>query len=386
MICLLAKIFIHDHENTDSPKVRQGYGVLSGAMGVAFNITLFLLKLVASWISGSISILGDALNNLSDAASSIVTLVGFKLAGQEADEEHPFGHGRIEYIAGLIVSLLIILTGIELIHSSFTKIFHPQPTTFNGEVAVILIFSIIIKLIMFQGNIKASKLIQSAALKSTAIDSISDVFTTCIVLVSAVIGHYFGLVLDGYIGVVVGVLIVKAGINAARDTINPLLGEPPGEDTLEEIGSVVMGHKGVLGVHDIVVHNYGPSRIFMSLHVEVPSNQDLITVHDLIDDIENELRQKYHCTAVIHMDPVMISQSIAELKRKIKHILSELDPNLTFHDFRMIHSKDSIKRLTFDVVAPYKYDLSDEEITDYLKNHIRGIDPDLLCDIEVDHK
>ena len=239
---------------------------------------------------------------------------------------------------------------------------------------------------MFQGNIKASKLIQSAALKSTAIDSISDVFTTCIVLVSAVIGHYFGLVLDGYIGVVVGVLIVKAGINAARDTINPLLGEPPGEDTLEEIGSVVMGHKGVLGVHDIVVHNYGPSRIFMSLHVEVPSNQDLITVHDLIDDIENELRQKYHCTAVIHMDPVMISQSIAELKRKIKHILCELDPNLTFHDFRMIHSKDSIKRLAFDVVAPYKYDLSDEEITDYLKKHIRGIDPDLLCDIEVDHK
>ena len=386
MICLLAKFFIRDHENTNLPKVRQGYGILSGATGVAFNITLFITKLIASYISGSISILGDALNNLSDAASSIVTLVGFKLSGQEADEEHPFGHGRIEYIAGLIVSLLIILTGIELIHSSFTKIFDPEPTTFNGVVAFILIFSIVIKLIMFQGNMQASRKIDSAALKSTAIDSISDVITTCIVLISAAVSFYFGLSIDGYIGVIVGVLILRAGVNAARDTINPLLGEPPGKDTLDEIKKDVMDHQGVLGVHDIVVHNYGPSRIFMSLHVEVPANQDLITVHDLIDDIENELRQKYHCTAVIHMDPVVINESIAELKRKIKHILEELDPDLTFHDFRMIHSEDEIKRLAFDTVVPYKYDLSDDEIIDYLKNHIKGIEPDLECDIEIDHK
>ncbi|MCR5557333.1 MAG: cation diffusion facilitator family transporter [Butyrivibrio sp.] len=386
MICLLARFFIKDYEKTNLPKVRQGYGVISGASGVALNVLLFLTKFFASLISGSISILGDALNNLSDAASSIVTLVGFKLSGQAADEEHPFGHGRIEYVAGLIVSLLIILTGIELIHSSFTKIFHPEPTTFNAVVAFILIFSIIIKLIMFQGNLQAAGKIESAALKSTAIDSISDVFTTSIVLISAVVSFYMKIYIDGFIGVVVGGLIVKAGVDAARDTINPLLGEPPSKETLEEIESVVKAHNGVLGVHDIVVHNYGPSRIFMSLHVEVPSRQDLITVHDLIDDIENELRKKYHCTAVIHMDPVEVNASIAELKRKIGHVLKELDPNLTFHDFRMIHSENQRKKLAFDVVVPFKYDLSEDEIKTYLYSHIKDIDPELTCDIEIDYK
>ncbi len=386
MICLLARFFIKDYEKTNLPKVRQGYGIISGAIGVALNILLFLTKMFASLISGSISILGDALNNLSDAASSIVTLIGFKLSGQAADEEHPFGHGRLEYVAGLIVSLLIILTGIELVHSSFSKILNPEPTTFNAVVGFILIFSIIIKIIMFQGNIQASKKIESAALKSTAIDSISDVLTTSIVLVSAIVSYYFKLNIDGFIGIVVGFLIVRAGINAARDTINPLLGEPPSKELLEEIETTVKAHNGVLGVHDIVVHNYGPSRIFMSLHVEVPSRQDLITVHDLIDDIENELRQKYHCTAVIHMDPVVLNASIAELKRKIKHILEELDPKLTFHDFRMIHSEDQVKKLAFDVVVPYKYDLSEEEILEYLTSHIKGIDPELICDIEIDYK
>ncbi|MBQ3796672.1 MAG: cation transporter [Butyrivibrio sp.] len=386
MICLLAKFFIRDFEKTNLPKVRQGYGIISGATGVAFNILLFITKLSASIISGSISILGDALNNLSDAASSIVTLIGFKLSGQAADEEHPFGHGRIEYVAGLIVSLLIIITGIELIHSSFTKILNPESTTFTAVVGAILVFSIIIKLIMFQGNLQAAKKIDSAALRSTAIDSISDVLTTSIVLISSFISFYFNLNIDGFMGVVVGLLIVRAGINAARDTINPLLGEPPSKELLEEIENTVKNHDGVLGVHDIVIHNYGPSRIFMSLHVEVPSRQNLITVHDLIDDIENELRQKYHCTAVIHMDPVVVNSSIAELKRKIKHILEELDPKLTFHDFRMIHSENQVKKLAFDVVVPYKYDLSEEQILDYLRDHIRGIDPNLICDIEIDYK
>ena len=386
MICFLAKFFIRDHEKTNLPNVRQGYGIISGATGVAFNILLFITKLMASLISGSISILGDALNNLSDAASSIVTLVGFKLSGQAADEEHPFGHGRIEYVAGLIVSLLIMLTGVELINSSFTKIMHPEPTVFNGTVAFILLFSIVIKLIMFQGNLQASKKIDSAALKSTAIDSISDVFTTLVVLLCAIVSFYMKLNIDGYIGVVVGLLIIKAGLGAAKDTISPLLGEPPSKETLEEIEKVVKAHEGVLGVHDIVVHNYGPSRIFMSLHVEVPSRQDLITVHDLIDDIENELRQKYHCTAVIHMDPVVVNASIADLRRKIKLILEELDPSLSFHDFRTVHSEENVKKLAFDVVVPYKYELTKEKIQEYLIEHIKEIDPTLICDIEIDYK
>lgn len=384
MICFLAKFFIKDYEKTNLPDVRQGYGVISGITGVAFNILLFLTKMFAAFLCGSISILGDALNNLSDAASSIVTLVGFKLSGQAADEEHPFGHGRIEYIAGLIVSLLIIVTGIELVHSSFNKIINPEQTSFSITIAVILIISIFIKLIMFQGNLQASQKINSAALKSTAIDSISDVFTTSLVLVCALLNYIFGVNIDGFVGVAVGLLIIRAGVNAAKDTINPLLGETPSKEYLQEISNLVNSHDGVLGVHDIVVHNYGPSRIFMSLHVEVPADKDIITVHDLIDDIENELRQKYHCTAVIHMDPVVMNASIAELKRKVKHILQELDPGLSFHDLRMIHSDKDEKKLTFDVVVPYKYDMSDEEIISYLDKHIEEIDPNIRPEIEID--
>ncbi len=384
MICFLAKLLIKDYEKTNLPEVRQGYGVISGATGVAFNILLFLTKMFAAFLSGSISILGDALNNLSDAASSIVTLVGFRLSGQAADEEHPFGHGRIEYIAGLIVSLLIIITGIELAHSSFNKILNPESTSFSPVIVFILLFSIVIKLIMFQGNIQASRKIKSAALKSTAIDSISDVVTTTIVLGCALLNFFFSINIDGYVGVIVGLLIIKAGVDAARDTINPLLGESPGKEFLDEIDSLVNSHEGVLGVHDIVIHNYGPSRIFMSLHVEVPATEDIITVHDLIDDIENELRQKYHCTAVIHMDPVVMNASIAELKRRVKHFLEELDPSLSFHDFRMIHSDEDEKKLAFDVVVPYKYDLKDEEIVEYLEAHIKSIDPNIHPEIEID--
>lgn len=385
MICFLAKFFIKDYEKTSLPEVRQGYGVISGITGVALNIFLFLTKMLAAFLSGSIAILGDALNNLSDAASSIITLVGFKLSGQAADEEHPFGHGRIEYIAGLIVSLFIIITGIELAHSSFDKILHPEETSFSAVIGIILIISILVKLIMFQGNMQASKRIGSAALKSTAIDSISDVLTTSIVLVCSLLNFFFGINIDGFVGVIVGLFILKAGLEAAKDTINPLLGEPPGKEFVKDVENTVLSRQGVLGVHDIVIHNYGPSRIFMSLHVEVPADGDLITVHDIIDDIENDLRQKYHCTAVIHMDPVDVQNtSVAELKRRVKHVLMELDPKLSFHDFRIIHSEDDAKKLSFDVTVPYKYDLSDEEIQSYLEQHIKAIEPSAVCEITID--
>lgn len=385
MICFLAKFFIKDNDKVNLPSVRQSYGVLSGATGIAFNIILFLSKFFAGLVSGSIAIMGDAFNNLSDAASSVVTLVGFKLSGQEADEDHPFGHGRIEYIAGLIVSLFIVIMGVELIHSSFDKIFHPEKIEFNATIGVILLFSICIKLIMFQGNMQASKKISSAALKNTAIDSISDVFTTSIVLICAIINYYMGLNIDGFVGIVVGLLIIKAGIDAARDTISPLLGEPPSKELVNEIITTVTAHEGILGAHDLVVHNYGPTRIFMSLHVEVPADKDIIAIHDLIDDIENELHQKYHCTAVIHMDPVVVKDDERDLlKRKVKHLINELDPDLNFHDFRLVHSGEEGKKLTFDLEVPYKYDLSDDHILDYLKDHIKGIDPELEIEVTID--
>ena len=385
MICFLARFFIKDYKQVKNSKVRQQYGILSGAVGIALNFILFASKLVAGFVTGSISIMADALNNLSDAVSSVVTLVGFKLSGGEADEEHPFGHGRIEYIAGLIVALFIVLMGIELMRTSFDRILNPGEVTFSAVAAVILIFSGIVKLLMYFGNREAAKVIESAALNNTALDSISDVFTTLVVLVSAVVMNKTGIALDGYAGIFVGAFILKTGIGAAKDTINPLLGEPPGKELVKEIENTVMSHKEILGVHDLVIHNYGPTGLFMSLHAEVDAGLSLITVHDFIDDIENELRRKYSCEVVIHMDPVVIGDEDTErLKRKVKHIVRELDPALDFHDFRLIHSKDEGRRVAFDISVPYKYDLKDNEIIDYLVQHIRGVEPGIDCDVTID--
>ncbi len=385
MICFLARFFVKDYEQVNLPSVRQGYGILSGASGIALNIILFITKLIAGFISGSVSIMGDAINNLSDAASSVVTLVGFYLAGQEADEQHPFGHGRIEYVSGLIVSLFIIIMGVELIHSAGMRIFNPEPVSFNLVIALILVFSIVIKLIMYGSNLQASRLIGSAALKSTAMDSISDVFTTLAVLLSSMFAFYSGIIIDGYVGVIVGLLIIKNGVEAARDTINPLLGEPPSKETVDEIEKLVMSYDNVLGVHDLIIHNYGPSRIFMSLHVEVPSNKDIITIHDIIDNIENELRKKYHCTAVIHMDPVIDNdEDVNEMRHFVKHTLSELDPELKIHDFRIVRTGCKEERIAFDLVVPYGYDLKDVDITDFLTKRIESIRPLANLDITID--
>lgn len=385
MISFLASLFIKDHENTADLEVRRGYGIISGISGIALNFILFFSKLFAGIISSSISITGDAFNNLSDAASSIVTLVGFKLSGQEADEEHPFGHGRLEYVAGLIVALFIIIMGVELMQSSVEKILHPKETVFNGLIAGILVFSIIIKFIMFYSNLEASAKIESAALKNTAMDSISDVITTSIVLASAIVSHKTGIILDGYIGVLACLFIIKTGYEAAKDTISPLLGEPPSRELVKEIEEFVTGFEGILGVHDLVIHNYGPGRNFVSLHVEVPGEQDIITIHDLVDDIENEIRNKYGCMVVIHMDPVLTDdESTENLKKTVKHIIAELDPNLSFHDFRIIHSGGDRRRVAFDLLVPYKYDLKDDAIKNYLLEHIEGAEPGIECDITID--
>ena len=385
MICFLAKFFIKDYSQVKNPKVSQQYGVLSGVVGIALNCILFVSKLAAGFITGAISIMADAFNNLSDVGSSVVTLVGFKLSGNEADEEHPFGHGRIEYVAGLIVALLIILMGVELVRTSFGRIFNPEEISFDPVVACILVFAIFVKLLMYFGNKEAAKAIDSAALNNTALDSISDVFTTSVVLVCTIITYKTGVSLDGFVGIVVGALIIKTGIEAARDTINPLLGEPPSKELVKEIEETVMSHENILGVHDLVIHNYGPTGLFMSLHAEVDAGMDLITVHDFIDDIESELRAKYSCEAVIHMDPVVIGDKDTEmLKRKVRYIVKALDPELLFHDFRLKHSKDKERRVAFDLSVPYKYKMKDDEIIGYLDEQIKRIEPDINCDITID--
>ena len=385
MICFLAGIFIKNHDDTDLMEVRQGYGIISGVTGIAFNCLLFILKLLAGIISGSIAIVGDALNNLSDAASSVVTLVGFKLAGGEADEQHPFGHGRVEYIAGLIVSLFIIITGFELVQKSISAVIHPGNVEFSPVVAGILVISILVKLIMFQGNLQASKKIGSVALRTTAMDSISDVITTSVVLIGSAVSHFTGLHIDGFMGILVGFFIIKAGYESARDTISPLLGEPPSREFIQEIKETALAHEEVLGVHDIIVHNYGPSRIIMSLHVEVPADKDIIEIHDIIDDIENELRQKYHCIAVIHMDPVVLDDEvICLLKGELQEIVKSLDKRLDIHDLRLVHHGGNERRISFDVSVPYGFKMKDEEIIDYIIDKVSASEYDVDFNITID--
>ncbi len=384
MICFLAKFFIKDYKRVEDPVVRQRYGILSGVFGIALNIILVIIKIMAGLISGSLAIFSDALNNLSDVASSLVTVIGFKLSGAEADEEHPFGHGRLEYVAGLIVSLFIIIMGVELLQSSAKRIFTPEEVLFNGTIGVILVISIIIKLIMFGANIQASTAIESPTLKSTAIDSLSDVLSTSIVLVSVFVSHFTSFNVDGFGGLIVGLFVVKAGIDAAKDTINPLLGEPPSKAFIKDIEETVLCHEGILGVHDIVVHNYGPSRIMMSLHVEVPDYKNIVEVHDSVDHIEKELRTKYHCTAVIHVDPVNDSdRKTRELKQWLRLCLEDIDPKLKFHDCRIVKDEDG-ERVAFDLEVPYKYHVKDEELLGLLQDEMKEYAPEYALDITID--
>ncbi|MBE5823523.1 MAG: cation transporter [Butyrivibrio sp.] len=387
MISFLARFFIKDHKQVDSPIVRQSYGMLSGAFGIAFNIILVIFKMIAGVLSGSIAVFSDALNNLSDVTSSVVTLIFFKLSGRDADEEHPFGHGRLEYVAGLIVSLLIIIMAVELLNGSIMKIIHPEDVELSFVIVLILVVSIFIKFIMFASYMQTAKLIDSATIRSAAMDSLSDVLSTSIVLVSLIIFEVTKINVDGYAGIVVALFIFKTGIDAAKDTINPLLGEPPSREFLREIEKTVLTHECVLGVHDIVVHNYGPSRVMMSLHVEVPSDENLITIHDIIDEIEKELRQKYHCTAVIHMDPVDSSDSEAmAIKSWLTLNIEEIDPSIKFHDLRIVRKEGEKPIVEFDLEVPYRYKMADDELVKLLEYRLREIGEEYSYDITVDKK
>ena len=293
MVTLLAKIFIQ--EKNDQAKIREEYGVLCGVVGILFNVLLFAGKFLAGTISHSIAITADAVNNLSDAGSSIVTLAGFKLAGTKPDTEHPFGHGRIEYISGLVVAAAILLMAYELIRDSVGKIVHPEETEFSGLIVVILVLSILVKLYMYFYNHRIGKKLDSAAMQATAIDSLSDTCATTAVLAATLIGHFTGLHIDGWCGVLVGVFILYAGISAAKETLNPLLGQPPAEEFVMQIDRIVMSHPEICGIHDLIVHDYGPGRKMVTLHAEVPADGDILEVHDVIDNVENELREKLGC-------------------------------------------------------------------------------------------
>lgn len=386
MITLLSKLFIKNREDVKDQKVRQAYGVLCGAVGIFLNLCLFAGKFIAGFISNSIAITADAFNNLSDAGSSIITLIGFKMAGQKPDPDHPFGHGRIEYISGLLVSVIILLMGFELLKSSVTKIIHPEELTFSPVILVILIVSILVKCYMFFYNKTLGKKLNSSAMMATGTDSLSDTLATTVVLISTLVAHFSGLAIDGWCGVAVGLFIFYAGINAAKDTISPLLGQAPEPEFVNQVNSIVMAHEEVIGIHDLIVHNYGPGRVLISLHAEVPADGDILSLHDVIDTIEHELRDTLNCHAVIHMDPVQVGDPETDrLKGIVKECIAEIDPSLTIHDFRIV-TGPTHTNLIFDVVTPYNFPMSDNELTAEITRRIQKENPSYYTVIEVDKK
>ncbi len=363
MVSLLIKAFIKDYDKVTNPKVRSAYGTLCSIVGIVLNALLFAGKFFAGTISNSVSITADAFNNLSDAGSSVITLLGFKLAGQKPDPEHPFGHGRIEYLSGLAVAMAILLMGYELLTSSIDKILHPQVVEFSVLSAVILVASILVKFYMGFYNNSVGDKIDSAAMKATGADSFSDCISTAVVLVAAIVGHFTNLAIDGWCGLLVSVLIVRAGITAAKDTISPLLGQKPDEELVENIYSTVMAHEEIKGVHDLVVHDYGPGRLMVTLHAEVDAEADFLHTHDVIDNIENELQETIGCEACIHMDPIAFHDEEVERVRTLTaNVVMELfSGHASIHDFRMVEGPTHTN-LVFDVVVPYSIEKTETEI------------------------
>ena len=386
MLKVLFRIFVKNYQDTSSPQVRPSYGVLCGGLGIVFNLVLFAGKFLAGFLSGSIAITADAFNNLSDAGSSIITLFGFKLAGQKPDKDHPFGHGRIEYISGLLVSIVILFMAFELFKSSLAKIMNPNAPTISPLIIGILTASILAKGYMAYYNYKVGNLIDSATVKATGADSLSDMVSTFLVLIAALLSHYTNLIIDGYCGVLLSLLIFYAGIKAAKDTIDPLLGQAPDPEYVQQISDLVMSYEGVIGIHDLIVHNYGPGRMLISLHAEVPSDGDILAMHDMIDLIEHQLQDSLHCSAVIHMDPICVNdEETNHLKILTAGYLSQIDTHITMHDFRIVKGPTHTN-IIFDVVVPYGFQMSDNQLRPAITERIRRDNPNYYTVIEVDKK
>lgn len=374
MTNLLLRLFVKDHENTSDPGVRAKIGSMSGAVGICCNVLLFGFKLLAALLSGSVSIMADALNNLSDASGSIVTLVGFRLADRPADDKHPYGHARFEYLSGLAVSVLIILIGFELAKSSLDKILHPAAVEFTWVTAVVLIASVGVKSWMFLFNRSLGNRIHSASLHATAADSRNDCIATSAVLLAAVVERLTSLRVDGWMGIAVAVFILYSGWNLARETISPLLGENADEELRRKIVDYIASQPRVLGYHDLMVHDYGPGQRFASLHVEMDKNEDPLACHELIDDMERECLKSHNVHLVIHYDPVVTDDpELTRLREAVKSLLAIKDPRLTIHDFRMVPGEGHTN-LIFDVALPLELRGQENELKEALEQALSALD------------
>ena len=385
MIQLLSRWLIHDRDNVSSPAVRRAYGTLCGVVGIALNILLFAGKFFAGQLSGSIAITADAFNNLSDAGSSAVTLLGFRLAGKKPDTDHPFGHGRIEYISGLIVAGLILLMGVELAKSSFDKILHPEEVTFSALAVVILAVSVAVKLYMWFYNRRIGGKLRSAAMEATAMDSLSDAAATFAVLLATLIGKWTGLAVDGYVGLLVALFILFSAYKAAKETLSPLLGQAPDPELVQRIRDIVAEHDTVVGIHDLVVHDYGPGRQMVSLHAEVPASGDILELHDVIDNIERELHEKLHVQAVIHMDPIVTDDAeVDALRRQVAELARQVEPRMTVHDLRVVRGTTHTN-LVFDAVLPLDAAITPAEAARRIREKVSELDGDYYAVVTVEH-
>lgn len=352
MVSLLSKIFIKNRDDVTDPAVRKAYGSLCSALGIVLNVLLFAGKYIAGVVSGSIAITADAFNNLSDAGSSAISLVGFHLSSKKPDLDHPFGHGRLEYISGLCVAALILVMGVELLISSVQKIITPEPVETGLLPAAILIVSIAVKVYMSAYNRSVGKKISSSAMQATAADSLSDSVATTVVLLSMGVSYFFDVNIDGYAGVLVALFILWAGVGVARDTLSPLLGQAPDPELVQKIEDIVMSREEIIGMHDLVVHDYGPGRLMISLHAEVDGREDIFELHDAVDIVERTLAHDLGCEATIHMDPVVCDDEAVDAEhKKLLEVIAGIDDVIGVHDFRMV-AGPSHTNLIFDVVVP----------------------------------
>ena len=386
MVNLLRRIFIKNYKDVNSPKVRTAHGKLAAWFGIFTNSILFSLKMVFGFISKSVSIIADSVNNLSDFGSSIVTLLGFKISSKPADKKHPYGHQRFEYIAGLIVSIIIVALAVLLLYNSITKIIDGSVSTYTIPTLIVLGVSILIKIVQALVNFKISKIINSVALKATGVDSLTDSIATTILFICSLLSYLFNWNIDGYVGIVIALFVGFSGIKMIIETSSPLMGEAIKEEDVDKVVKDILSYKGVLGVHDLMAHNYGPSKIFMSIHVEVDSKVDVMESHELIDKIENDIRKKYDIELTIHLDPIDISNpETIRLKSKTISVLKDIDPTITMHDFRVVHGKNRCN-IIFDIVISYDDKIDVSNLENKFKEKINeGEDKRISPVIHIDH-
>jgi cation diffusion facilitator family transporter len=385
MFHFLVKKFVKDYENVESSRVRTAYGVLASCVGIGCNVFLFLLKLTVGMMVNSVSVMSDAFNNLSDAASSIISFVGVKLADRPADEKHPFGYGRMEYVAALVVSFLVIEVGWTLLKTSFDKIIHPNEISFRLSSVLILAASILVKLWMAYYNRKWGEKIQSTVMKATAADSLGDVLTTSATVLALAVYGIWGWNVDGIVGLVVSVIVIIAGINIAKDTLAPLLGEAISQEVYDKITDFVESYDGIQGTHDLIVHNYGPSKSMASIHAEVPNNVEIEKSHEIIDRIERDAMEKLGIFLVIHMDPVSINdEKVIHYHDEVTEILKAMDPRCSIHDFRIVNGEERVN-LIFDLMVPREYPSSgDDALVQQINERIQEKESQCVCVITVE--